>query len=63
MNAEERVWSRKEETLVKHRSFEKGLAIDTGYDMKKLEKVCEEEGTTLDKFTQYAQARVKAGTA
>ncbi|WP_195514444.1 hypothetical protein [Enterococcus sp. 1001283B150225_161107_E12] len=58
MNAEERVWERKEETLTRYRSFEKGLAVDTGYDTKKLAKVCEEEGITLDKFTEYAQKRV-----
>ncbi|WP_428217554.1 hypothetical protein [Enterococcus casseliflavus] len=58
MNAEERVWERKEETLTRYRSFEKGLAVDTGYDAKKLAKVCEEEGTTLEKFSEYAQKRV-----
>lgn len=63
MDAEERVWERKEETLTRYRSFEKGLAVDTGYDAKKLAKVCEEEGTTLDKFTKYAQKELELLTS
>lgn len=62
MTAEERVWKRKEESMTSYRSFEKGLAIDTGYDAKKLEKICKEEGTTLDKFAEYAQKRVKSSS-
>lgn len=60
LNAEERVWARKGEALGGYRSFEKGLALDIGYDVEKLERICEEEGTTLDKFTEYAQKRVGA---
>lgn len=59
MSAEERVWNRKEESTKGFRNWEKGLNVDIGYDPVKLEKICKEEGTTLEAFSAYAQQRVK----
>ena len=52
-----KVWARKNEALTLYRSLENGLKTETGYDLKKIEKLVSEYDLTVEDFQEYGRAQ------
>lgn len=52
-----KVWARKDETLTLYRSLENGLKTETGYDLKKIEKLVSEYDLTVEDFQEYGRTQ------
>ncbi len=63
MNKLEVVWNRQDECLVPVRAWKNNLDVSMELSVKKLKKLCEDEGVSFESFIEYAQKRSKESKA